>query len=333
MGKGFTEWTNTKNRSTISWTLSTERAAPNYYYDLTDESAREWQAQVARKYGMYGFVIIITGFKEKGFFINHLMQFFKKGNPISPSVFPGQTIHGQEHGRVQIMRYWQIRITERKADWKEHFEFLLTAFKDKRYIRVENKPLFLIYRPSDIPKCEEMLEYWKKLAVENGLDGIYIAQTLNRFNNPQLKGFDARIEFEPGYTMHLTNGIQCGRAVDGYRQKFTLMDYDKYWSSILERKVDKDSIKTYLGAFIDWDNSARVGGNSPLIFTGASPEKFSFYLTQQIKRSLEINSDFLFINAWNEWGEGTYLEPDKKYGFEYLEAIKKALENNGYCVR
>ncbi|NHN30481.1 glycosyltransferase WbsX family protein [Paenibacillus agricola] len=333
-GKGFTEWTNTRKAQPLfPGHYQPKEPYQDYYYDLTDESAREWQAQIARKYGIYGFCYYHYWFKGKRFLHKPIDAVLQNGKPDFPFCLSWandpwtRTWTGSSHEVLEDQDYGE------KVDWKEHFEFLLTAFKDKRYIRVENKPLFLIYRPSDIPQCEEMLEYWQKLAVENGLDGIHLVQTLNRFNNPQLKGFDARIEFEPGYTMYLTNGIHCGKAVDGYKQTFNLMDYDKYWSCILERKVDMDSVKTYLGAFIDWDNSARVGGERPLIFTGASPEKFSLYLTQQIKKSLDINSDFLFINAWNEWAEGTYLEPDKKYEFQYLEALKKALANNGFCER
>ena len=84
-----------------------------------------------------------------------------------------------------------------EEDWKEHFDFLLTAFKDERYIRVDNKPIFLIYRSGSITKCEEMLLYWQNLAKQNGLEGIYFVKTLNGFQNPQVKRFDACVEFEP----------------------------------------------------------------------------------------------------------------------------------------
>lgn len=329
-GKGFTEWTNTRKANPLfPGHYQPKEPYQNYYYDLTDKSSRKWQIQIAKKYGIYGFCYYHYWFKGKRLLHKPIDLVLKEREDDFPFCFSWanepwtKTWTGSNHEVLVDQDYGE------KVDWKEHFEFLLTAFKDKRYIRVENKPLFLIYRPSDISKCSEMLEYWQKLAVKYGLDGIYFVQTLNRFNNPQIKGFDARIEFEPGYTMYLTNGIGCEKVSDGYKQKFDLMNYDKYWSTILERKIDKDSFKTYLGAFLDWDNSARVEGKSPLIFTGASPEKFSFYLSQQIKRSIEINNDYLFINAWNEWGEGTYLEPDKKYEFQYLESVKKALENNG----
>ncbi len=333
-GKGFTEWTNTRKAQPLfPGHDQPKEPYQDYYYDLTDESSRAWQAQIARQYGIYGFCYYHYWFKGKRFLHKPLDAVLQNGEPDFPFCLSWandpwtRTWTGSNHEVLAGQDYGE------EADWKEHFEFLLTVFKDKRYIKVENKPLFLIYRPSDIPRCEEMLECWRKLAEEHGLDGIYVVQTLNRFHNPDLKGFDARVEFEPGYTMFLTSGIHCGRSVDGYKQKFELMDYDKYWSYILDRERDNAALKTYLGAFLDWDNSARVGGRWPLIFTGSTPKKFCTYLTRQINRSLEINSDLLFINAWNEWGEGTYLEPDKKHGYQYLEAVKKAMENNGFLVR
>jgi len=331
-GKGFTEWTNTKKAKPLFPGHNQPREPyQDYYYDLTEKHAREWQAQIAKQYGIYGFCYYHYWFKGKRFLHKPIDAILQQGEPDFPFCLSWAN---DPWTRAWIGASKEILVDQdygEIADWKQHFEFLLTAFKDRRYIRVENKPVFLIYRPSDIPNCEEMLEYWQKLAVENGLEGIHFIQTLNRFNNPQLKGFDARVEFEPGYTMNVTNGIHFGRAVDGYKQKFHLMDYDKYWSYILDRNRDKEGLKTYLGAFIDWDNSARVGGIWPLIFTGATPDKFASYLTQQIKKSMDINSDIIFINAWNEWGEGTYLEPDKQYEFQYLEATKKALENNRCC--
>ena len=99
-------------------------------------------------------------------------------------------------------------------------------------------------------------------------------------------------------------------------------DYDKVWMYILKRSSKE---KTFPGAFVDWDNTARRK-NSNSIFIGSTPEKFTIYLSKQIHRTYSLyNSEFLFINAWNEWAEGTYLEPDQKYGFSYLEAVKKPL--------
>lgn len=328
-GQGFTEWTNTKKAQTLFHGHYQPREPfQDYYYDLTDATARKWQAEIAKKYGIYGFCYYHYWFKGKRLLEKPFNEVLRTGEPDFPFCLSwanepwSRRWDGTNYDVLMPQDYGD------EKDWKEHFDFLLTAFKDPRYIRVDNKPMFIIYRSGSIPKCQEMLLYWQNLAKQNGLEGIYFVQTLNVFKNPQVTGFDACVEFEPSYTLTLTNfGSNLERAVDGYHQKFNVMDYDKFWSNIIERTENK-RIKTFLGAFVDWDNSARTG-NRGLIFNGSTPEKFHYYLNQQIKKAVNRNSEFLFINAWNEWAEGTYLEPDKKYGFQYLEAVKRALENNG----
>ncbi|MFE4352498.1 glycosyltransferase WbsX family protein [Peribacillus butanolivorans] len=330
-GQGFTEWTNTRKRQTLFPGHNQPREPyQDYYYDLTDETARKWQAQIAKKYGIYGFCYYHYWFKGKRLLEKPFNEVLKTGEPDLPFCLSWanepwtRRWDGWIHDVLMPQDYGD------EEDWKEHFDFLLTAFKDKRYIRVDNKPLFIIYKPGSIPRCEEMLLYWQNLAKQNGLEGIYFVKTLAAFPIPQNEGFDACLEFEPGYTLSHDGGSTFRRAVDGYQQKFIVMDYDQVCSRILDRSDIKKNIKTFPGAFIDWDNSARVG-NRALIFKGSTPEKFSYYLSQQIQKSVNIsNSEFLFINAWNEWAEGTYLEPDKKYGYQYLEAVKKALDNNEF---
>lgn len=316
-GKGFTEWTNTrKSQPLFPGHYQPREPYQDYYYDLTDPSARKWQADLAEKYGIYGFCYYHYWFKGKRLLEKPFNEVLRTGEPYLPFCLSWanepwtRRWDGSEDDVLMPQDYGD------EKDWKEHFDYLFTAFKDERYIKVDNKPLFLIYRPGSISKCEEMLKYWQNLAKQNGLEGIYFVKTLSGFQIPRIKGFSASVEFEPVYTVfhHL------------YFQN--VMDYDQIWTRILERTKRKSGTKTFLGAFVDWDNSPRKR-NTGLILNGANPEKFTHYLTQQIKHAMDRNSEFLFINAWNEWAEGTYLEPDKKYGFQYLEAVKKSLENNG----
>jgi hypothetical protein len=316
-GKGFTEWTNTKKAQPLfPGHYQPREPHQDYYYDLTDETARKWQAEIAEKYGIYGFCYYHYWFKGKRLLEKPFNEVLSSGEPNFPFCLSWanepwtRRWDGSEHDVLMAQDYGE------EADWKEHFDYLLTAFEDERYIRVDNKPLFLIYRPGSIPKCEEMLQYWQNLAKQNGLDGIYFVKTISGFQIPEVKGFSASVEFEPLYTVfhHL------------YFKN--IMDYDQIWSRIVERTESKNDSKTFLGAFVDWDNSPRKR-KTGLILKGATPEKFTHYLTKQIKNAQNRNCEFLFINAWNEWAEGTYLEPDKKFGYQYLEAVKKALEDNG----
>ena len=104
------------------------------------------------------------------------------------------------------------------------------------------------------------------------------------------------------------------------------MDYDLAWRAVLDRKPDSE--KNIPGAFVGWDNTPRHGKKGR-VYVGDTPEKFQKYLTVQIKRTREIyHKDMMFMYAWNEWAEGGYLEPDERYGYRNLEAIKNALEAN-----
>lgn len=329
-GQGFTEWTNTrKGQDLFPGHYQPREPFQDYYYDLTDEKARKWQAQIAQKYGIYGFCYYHYWFKGKRLLEKPFNDVLQKGEPDFPFCLSWANEPWTRKWDGWIHDVLMPQDYGNEEDWSEHFEFLLTAFKDKRYIRMDNKPLFIIYRPDSIPRCKEMLLYWQNLSKQNGLEGIYFVATLNGFPIPEVSGFDACLEFEPLYT--LAHGDQdFRRVVDGYQQKFNVLDYDQLWKCILDRTHLKKNTITFPGAFIDWDNTARVGNRS-LIFKGATPEKFSYYLSQQINNAVnKNNTEFLFINAWNEWAEGTYLEPDKKYGYQYLEAVRKALDNNGF---
>lgn len=241
----------------------------------------------------------------------------------------------------------------REKEWKEHFDYLLPFLKDSRYITVGDKPLFVLYRPEIVGCLNEMLDYWNKLAIESGFKhGLCFAYQNIDFD--MIKGkddsrFDYNIEFEPLYAYrdmfanqhkylkairrNVSNwvgrhfGIDLLHYGENFFNKNKPISYDKAWEAILKRKPASE--KNIPGAFVGFDNSPRRG-NEAKIYDGATPEKFEKYMTKQIRRARDIyHSDMLFVTAWNEWAECGYLEPDEKYKYGYLEAIKKALENNG----
>jgi hypothetical protein len=226
-----------------------------------------------------------------------------------------------------------------KDDWENHFKYLLKFFRDKRYITINDMPVFLIYRTSSIDNCEEIMEYWERRAKECGLKGIYFIETLNSFQDiPYCKRSKGVVEFEPMYTMSFDRTFYF-RAMRKLRKllgivfkgnnylSLNILDYDYVWKRILRRNSNYDGKCQFLGAFVDWDNSPRRGRNG-ILFRGACPDKFKMYFKMQIERANKIyNRDFIFLNAWNEWAEGAYLEPDKKYGYKYLKAVKNALDS------
>lgn len=343
-GKGFTEWTNTKSAKPIFKDHYQPREPYNdNYYNILNPGVMKQQADIAKEYGIYGFCYYHYWFNGKQLLEKPINLMLKTQEPDFPFCLSWAN---EPWTRIWYAgREKEILINQEygnKADWKRHFDYLINAFKDKRYIKINNKPVFLIYRFQSIPCYKEMIEYWDKLSKENGFNGIYIINTLTAFkNNIGKNKCDAYLEFEPGYTIlhHLPPIYNLMRKSKRFLIKtceklkmkkpivLDINNYDVIWRSILSRNhTNKD--KVYLGAFVDWDNTARKK-NYAMIVKGASPEKFEKYLSIQIKRSKKLNNDYLFINAWNEWAEANYLEPDKRYGFKYLEAVRNALKNNG----
>jgi len=325
-GHGFTEWMNTKKAISLFQDHYQPREPyEQYYYDLTEASARNWQAELAKSYGIYGFCYYHYWFKGKMLLEKPLQEVLASKDPNFPFCLSWanepwtRRWDGSENEVLMPQDYGN------EDDWQEHFDYLKHVFSDDRYIKVEGKPLFLIYRPQIIPECEKMLSFWDDLAKEHGFNGIYFIETLNGFPKmEQIKNFHAAVEFEPHYTMALGEADNAWRERQTYENTTKLvLDYDSVWSSILNRTPAKPN--TIPGAYVDWDNTARLGKNAT-IYTGSTPEKWQEYLTKQLIRAREVhNSEFLFINAWNEWAEGAYLEPDNKYGFDYLQGVKNAL--------
>lgn len=324
-GKGFTEWTNTKKAKP----LYKGHHQPNEpwaddYYCLLEDRARRRQETLAAAYGLHGFCYYHYWFKGKKLMEKPLE--LKLRDPLSTLPFCLSWANeswtrkwdGGSHEIIQKQTYG----TEK--DWKEHFEYVLPFFQDSRYVRVGGKPLFVIYRPGDIGCWNEMRSLWEKLAVKNGLDGIYWVRTLGGFQAGSQKGFDASVEFEPHYTF--ATGSPPWRKLKTADGPHLVVDYDPLWMEILHRSIHREGEAILPGAFVGWDNTPRIGSRGQSCL-GATPEKFGWYLSRQIRRAKELyRSEFLFINAWNEWAEGTYLEPDRRYGFRYLEELNKAAQ-------
>ena len=341
-GKGFTEWTNVKKAKPLfKGHYQPRKPFNNYYYNLLDQETREWQANLAKKYGIYGFCYYHYWFNGKKLLEKPLEEVLRLKKPNFPFCMSWanepwtRTWDGGENRILMPQEYGE------KKEWREHFIYLMQFFKDKRYIKINNKPLFLIYRAHSIKKIDEMIIYWDKLAKKNGLKGIYIAETMTGFNNKSFsKKSKAIVEFEPMYSLHnytgdyfkisnkfklIFNNILSNLNIS--KRFFNIVNYDFVWDKIIRRQKKYKGKQVFLGAFVDWDNSPRKGDKA-LIIKGSTPEKFKKYLSFQIKKSKEIyNSEILFINAWNEWAEGAHLEPDKKRGIKYLEMIKNILDN------
>lgn len=343
-GEGFTEWTNVKKALPLYKGHRQPRIPLNEnYYDLLDVSTRRWQAELAKKYGIFGFCYYHYWFNGKLLLEKPIEMMLKDGEPNLPFCLSWanepwtRTWDGKDHHILMN----QIYASEK--DWENHFNYLLKFFKNKNYVKVDNKPLFLIYRLDRISNYKSMVSFWNELAYKNGFEGVHISQTMNGFYDEFLNGVDSRVILEPMNTESFHMPLVSVRALIPRGGKTLLrtfykdsqkvpklflnrIDYDYVWNRIIERKIRNSDVPIFPGAFTDWDNTPRSSSDGAF-FIGSTPEKFHFYLSKLInKTKTEYKTDMIFLNAWNEWAEGAYLEPDTDNGFGYLESIKRALE-------
>lgn len=342
-GEGFTEWENLKTAKPTFQGQNQPRIPWNHnYYNLTDVNILEWQANLAKKYGIYGFCYYHY-WSEGHLLLEKPAEIMLKNKSVDHPFCFSWANHSWTRcwADKEDEMLWEQKYGDRQ-DWKAHFEYLLPFFKDGRYIKIDGKPFMVLYNPLGIKEFPEMMEYWQQLAKENGLGGLTFAHQQNQFDHSREPGgrlYQYGIEFQMNaavlkYTSKsLSFAFQrvANRIADKIptlRCRATTMhySYDDIWKIILKMKPRDE--RWLPGAFVDWDNTPRRKNRGQMC-TNVTPEKFEMYLTQQIKRAREVyHSEYLFMFAWNEWGESGYLEPDEGYGYKMLEAVKKALELN-----
>ena len=357
-GKGFTEWTNVKNsRPLYDGHNQPRKPLDDNYYDLDNDfdKVMDWQIKLAKKYKVYGFCMYHYWFKGgKKLLERPLEKFLDDKTKTIPFCICWanepwtRTWSGNKNEIIMPQEYGGY------DEWVEHFYYFLPFFKDERYIMQNGRPLLVIYRPELIDDLDSMIECWQELAKKEGIKGLFVVSQGSSYGTMKntSKLIDAFILYEPGHTqaefsVTRTNLVkdlfmnprlffevegqkvksQFGSIIKSNNAKFrtTFLNYDTFWKHILNRKIDSD--KLILGAFLDWDNSPRRKNKGARIFRGASPQKFAYYFSKLVKKAEEETLyDMIFINAWNEWSEGTYLEPDIKNGFAYLAAVKKSVK-------
>ncbi|MCM1157855.1 MAG: glycoside hydrolase family 99-like domain-containing protein [Bacteroidales bacterium] len=321
-GKGFTEWDNVrKAKALFEGHYQPREPLNDNYYNLLNPDTLRWQISLAQKYGISAFCFYHYWFKggkkvlEKPaeLFLNSkdmIFQFcFSWANEPWTKTWQGAS--GAKEILIQ-QRYGE------KEDWKYHFDYLLPFFKDNRYIKIAGKPMFLIYQINKIGCFDRMMDYWNELSREHGFKGLFIVDMLT-FDGmvSKNKRVSATVDFEPGKAKRViipddVTQLECH-----------VKPYDETCCEMLLEEHKKNEFRCM---FVDYDDTPRRG-NRGYVYQGSSPEKFGMYLQKTIDLSMQEHNDFVFINAWNEWGEGNYLEPDKKYQFRYLEQVKKALHN------
>lgn len=331
-GEGFTEWDNVRSgRPYYSGHVQPVVPLSGYYYDLSKVADIRTQAIQARSHGISGFIMYHYWFGNGRKIFEKPAELLRKNEDIDIEYSFCwandswiTTWHGRDPEELLRQEY------PGKKDWDAHIEYLLYFFKDNRYSKINNRPVLYFYKPNEIPDYDAMLAYWDERLKGEGFDGLYAVEYISS-KNKQLHSLSssAVVEFEPLYTTYfdLSKFELAKRALDKFTHRIDFQDYDKLWSKILNRTRTYEGKPIIRGCFSGWDNSPRKEYNS-MIVRGATPEKFCRYLFELLRSNREdVSDDYLVINAWNEWSEGAYLEPDEANGYRYLEAVSAALHD------
>jgi lipopolysaccharide biosynthesis protein len=346
-GKGFTEWTNvTKAKPLFKGHYQPHLPADLGFYDLRVPEVREEQAALARANGIEGFCYWHYWFGNgKKILERPITEIIENGKPDFPFclAWANETWSGIWHGNPKKILIQQTY--PGKEDYTAYFHYLLKAFLDPRYIKVDEKPLFCINAPEQIPDIVYFTDLFRELALKNGLKGLYIvANTALDDWDPRKNGCDAVNLVLIG---NLYRGLPPLKNIIYRKYKNQLIKktwltnaYKKIWKRPIQVYSYKDVISflTYTKKFDydcypcvipNWDNSARSGINS-MILKNSTPELFEDHLQNAINL-VDGNPDdkkIIFIKSWNEWAEGNHLEPDRKFGNQYLQVLKKTLSKN-----
>ncbi len=349
-GKGFTEWTNVRKAQPLFPGHNQPRIPlGENYYNLLDIEVLKGQVETAKKYNIYGFCYYHYWFSGGKKLLEKPVELMLEHKEIDMPFClcwanenwtkrwdggNNEVIVAQDYGDLD--------------DIKAHMDYLCEFFRDDRYIQIDGKPLLLIYKPELIPHLGKYIRAIRKQAAQNGIPQIVLAVQYPKYylEGAGLGLFDYYIQFQPRF-IHELEFVESQSALKramkkaifslGLRhewEKFkgkmpqssfatpsdtiTHRDYDADWKALLNYEV-KDR-RLIAGAFVDWDNSPR--NSAGLVYDGTTPEKFREYIGQ-LKRKIitEYDQKYLFVNAWNEWAEGAYLEPDTKNEYGFLEAF------------
>lgn len=332
-GKGFTEWTNvTKAKPLFRNHYQPILPADLGFYDLRLPESRQAQANLARSHGIEAFCYYHYWFDGRRILEQPFNEVLESGKPDFPFClcWANESWTGVWHGAPNSILIQQTY--PGMEDHRRHFEFLLTAFKDRRYVRIDNKPVFVIYRPWEIPNLSDVTKLWRGLAIENGLPSLYfIAHQNANFNAwaPDPDSFDActsvALPQRRPYISWKTPLTKLKFRLQQLLRRPTIYRYKDVLKAITqeERKL---LVPHHPCVVPNWDNTARSGING-LVLQGSTPELFRKQLRLALTQVVDTpgNDKLIFIKSWNEWAEGNILEPDRRFGLGFLKVLLEEL--------
>jgi len=344
--KGFTEWTNvTKAKALFKNHYQPRYPADLGYYDLRVPEVREEQASLAKEYGVDGFCYYHYWFGNG----RQLLE--RPFNEVLSSRWPDFPFmlcwanenwkgvwFGASKGKLLIEQLYPG-----KQDYEQHFLYLQKAFADSRYITIDGKPVFHVYRPAEIPDLNEFVDTFQNCAIKAGFKGLYLlASNCNKDWIPQNHGFDGmvsnnfhRLRIDINRHFFKDKSSLAARAESRIRKLIKNDNLEERVKPYVVNYTDmmkivsnwpNTSFDYYPQIIPDWDNSPRAGLKS-FILKGSTPSLWAKHIADACTYVQRYDGDkkLIFIKSWNEWAESNYLEPDQLHGKAYLETLKNVL--------
>jgi lipopolysaccharide biosynthesis protein len=322
-GKGFTEWTNvTKARPNFEGHYQPHLPADLGFYDLRVPEAREKQAELAAEYGIHGFCYHHYWFGGRRLLERPFNEALSSGRPNFPfcicwanhnwtrawDVSPNEILVAQPHS---------------PEDDRNFIRSLFPAFEDRRYIRVNGKPLLLVFRVDGLPNAKQTAAIWREEMKKAGLGEIYLCAVQSVVIDPRPCEFDAAVEFPPNQVRI----DDLNSLVTRLSHNFSGSIFDYLTAANVMIHKPKPDYTLFKSVMPGWDNTPRRQDTSR-IFINSSPEAYEYWLGKTVEYTIANHRGegrLAFINAWNEWGEGAHLEPDRRYGRRFLESTRNVL--------
>ena len=324
-GEGFTEWRNVATAKP----LFPEHAQPHLpsdlgFYDLRLDETREAQARLAREYGVHGFCYYHYWFSGKRLLERPVESMLASGRPDFPFCLCwanepwSRRWDGRPHDVLQAQQYSE-------EDDLAHIRWLLNPLADPRAIQIQGKPVFIVYQGRDLPDPARTVETWRREVERAGLPGLYLMAIETGWDagwDATAAGFDAKVLFQPQFSLL----AQTPRLEIPGKPDLQVFDYETAWPALAN--PEPVAYRRYDTVFPSWDNTARKGDKGWVVHH-STPAAYEQWLSHALQRARThpAGEQLVFLNAWNEWAEGTHLEPDIRNGRAYLEATRRALEH------
>ncbi len=326
-GKGFTEWSNvTRARPWFSGHEQPQLPADLGFYDLRIDEVREEQARLAERYGISGFCYYYYWFNGRKLLERPLEALLKSGTPDFPFCicWANESWSRRWDGSEHEVLMEQVHSPE--SD-RRFIQDVIPILRDPRYIRVDGAPLLLVYRFTLMPDPVSATETWRKACIEEGIGKIHISAVQSfGIEDPRIFGCDSATEFPP----HGISASEITNDAEGLDPEFTGKIFDYRDLIAVDEVRIPPPYQVFPAVMPSWDNTARRGARGH-VFHNATPQAYEIWLRNAINRSARepvSGESIVFINAWNEWAEGTHLEPDTRWGHAFLEATRRALSKS-----